>query len=69
MRGAAFLALLVFSLWFVFALRRCTPEFTRSVCTQLCDIRGRTLRDVRPGLITYCFCGSRKTVPGNLDRP
>lgn len=70
MRLGVTLALIVFMMWAISSIRQCAaPEVGLRVCTKLCDIRGRELASISPGLVTTCMCGAVKKAPPTLKRP
>lgn len=70
-RALAIIALLIFTLYLVLGLRRCamSENTPASVCTALCDQRGRELASFRVKTITVdCLCGKTKKVK-TLNKP
>lgn len=68
MKGAAFVALLIFIIWLAFVIRMSNTDFAMGVCQSICDTRGRELASISPGFVTKCNCGARKKTSPGLNR-
>lgn len=69
MRVMRFGLLIVLLVWLTFMFRLCATDTKLTVCSVLCDQRGRELASMNGDWIVRCNCGETKKAPKSLERP